>query len=200
MTPEAFASLCGPTLYHVTAAQNVPAIRREGLLSAADLARHAGVDPRTLVLRQTRMTLPGGAVLNHQLPLRKGRARAAAFLDGTTIEGWAQQLDTRVYLAPRRKLDALQGSFDVPIHTFKIDSAALFAALSDYIDLSPINSGNADRRPARRGEWIYVPATAPAATFRDNRRIRGLVTTRDSVREVSITCPVPPETLDRVLQ
>ena len=127
--------------------------------------------------------------------------RKSEFLDdGHTLRSWAEQLDKRVYLAPAFKRDALEGSFEVATHTFTIDSAALFRALPAHIHLSPINSGNADRRPSRRGNWLYVPATASVQTFRNNRIRHGLVKNPDRrVLEVSLTCAIPPETLQQVV-
>ena len=197
MNRAAFVRLCGPRLYHVTAAVNVDSIRAQGLHSAAARARQSGIDPATITLRRERLALPCGTVLNHQKPLRLGRN--ADFLEGHTLQSWAEQLAQRESLAPAPASGPLANSFEVDTHSFAIDSAALFDALAAHIHLSPINCGNAARSPARRGDWLYVPAHAPAEAFRDNRRRRGLVKTRDSVREVSLTCAIGPETLTKVL-
>ena len=59
----------------------------------------------------------------------------------------------------------------------------------------PINTGDATRRPVKRGDWIYVPATAEADDFRQNRVRRGLATTPDAVQEISLRADVPPDLL-----
>lgn len=197
MNETEFVRLCGSTLYHITPAVNVDSIRAQGLHSAAARATQSGVDPANIALRKERLNLPCGTVLNHQKPLRLGRR--ADFLDGHTLQSWAEQLDRRLYLAPAMKSAPLANSFELDTHSFAIDSAALFDALAPHIHLSPINSGNAARRPARRGNWLYVPASASVDTFRNNRKRRDLVKGRDSVREVSLSCAISPDTLEKVL-
>jgi len=197
---RAFTELCGESVYHITAATNSQSIAQTGLLSAAALAQRESVDPQTIALRAGRLTLSSGAVLNHQKPLLMGRGKDTDFLDGHTLESWAAQLDRRIYFAPHKKLAALKGSFEIATEIYEIDTAALFDALGAHLWLSPINSGSADRRPVPRGDWLYTPATAPAEKLRTNRRDRGLVKTRDTVREVSLTCSIPPDVLSTLLR
>lgn len=198
MTRDGFIALCGARLYHVTAAANAPRIEGRGLLCASALAVAAGIDPAQIALRSTRQDLGGNATLNHQKPLRMGRGKDAAFLEGHSLHSWALQLDRRIYFAPRKKLRALRASFEIETTTYEIDTGRLFDAYQDHLWLSPINSGNADRKPVMRGDWIYVPATAPAENFRTNRIARGLKTTRDTVQEISLTCAVPPPILQEL--
>ena len=74
-----------------------------------------------------------------------------------------------------------------------LDAGALFDACADRLDLCPINSGNFTQggARARRGDWIYVPASADIDTFRHNRLRRGLVRSPDAVREVSVRGALP---------
>lgn len=168
-------------------------------MSAAALADLAGIPPHDIALRQSRVPLGAAALLNHQKPLLMGRNKEAAFLDGHSLHSWAMQLDTRIYFAPLSKLAALKGSFDVPTVVFRIDTGRLFDDFEQYLFVSPINSGNADRRPALRGDWMYVPATASVQDFRTNRRRLGLVKGPNSVREISITRPIAPDVLRSLL-
>jgi len=203
MTPQAFVKLVGPQLLHVTPHANAASIAARGLLSAADLARDAGVNPDDLVLRKERRVLAndaGTVQLNHQLPLLSGQNSAVDFLDGHTLESWAAQLDGRIFFWPTRKGNAFAGSIKEETARYTLDSAAFFEAFAPRISLSPINSGNATRRPAKRGNWLYVPATAPVRTFRENRSRRGLIKGRDTVAEVSLSCPLPPDVLATLLQ
>ncbi|KIN72834.1 DUF7002 family protein [Sulfitobacter guttiformis] len=195
MKREAFIKLCGETLYHVSAATNENQIAARGLMSAAALAAQADIEPADIALRKHRIIIDGTATLNHQLPLLKGRARTASFLEGHSLKTWAMQLDQRVFLGTATKLDALKGSFELPTTVFALDSGLVFDAFVDDLYLSPINSGNADRLPALRGDWIYVPARSSVQDFRTNRQKRGLVKNRDTVREISLTCAIPPEVL-----
>ena len=201
MNAAAFRKLVGPTLIHVTRTQNAAGIMCQGLLCASELARQAGVDERDILLRRDRRMLAtqnGVAQLNHQLPLRLGLNKAAQFLDGHSLESWAAQLDRRIFFWPSRKGTAFAASLGEKSLVLTLDAEAFFEALSESIYLSPINSGNADRRPAWRGDWIYVPASAGVEAFRENRVRRGLVKSRDAVSEISITCPLPIDVLSKI--
>lgn len=201
MSRDAFLALTGATLLHATASENVKTIRRIGLCPAADLARRAGVDPAALLLRQTRTSLnvEGARVnLNHQRPLRAGRKAAAQFLEGHTLDSWARQLDNRVFLWPERGNAAFHASLPSGAALLRLDAGALYDHLADRLWLAPINSGNATRRPAQRGDWLYVPARR-AATFRTNRQRLGKSRGRDTLREVSVSGSIPARILADVL-
>lgn len=196
MTVDEFVALVGPQLVHVTADTNLPSIRERGLMRPDALAQLAGIDPRGLVLRDEAMTLSlpsGTATLNHQKPLRAGRD--ADFLDGCSLAGWSAQLDERLFFWPGFASNAFAGSVAARGATaiLRLDSRASYQAFAPFIDLAPMNTGSATRRPALRGTWIYTPATQPVAAFQDARRMRGLVARRDRVVEVSVRCDIPPE-------
>ncbi|NNE52092.1 MAG: hypothetical protein HKN30_06780 [Sulfitobacter sp.] len=197
MTREAFLSLTGPRLLHISAATNSECISARGLKSAADLALAAGEDPARLALRNRRIQLRGRGIdarLNHQRPLLLGRRKASEFLEGHSLASWAAQLDSRIFFWPVRQDDAFHGSFEIPTRIYRFDSGKLYDRLGPHLWLSPINSGSAARRPARRGDWLYVTAMADPKTFRENRRRRGLVKNPDRwAREVSCTAPLSPD-------
>lgn len=187
----------GPTLTHATAASNLPLIRQRGLLPAATLAAEAGTD---IVLRAYRrqIDVDGGRVtLNHQNPINHGIDAARRMLDGYDPAGWAAQLDTRVFLSRGDARFARSIAADTDMVLIEVDTAALIAHCADRTYLSPINSGNFRQggANARRGDWLYVPVSAGLAAFRANRRERGLVTTGDTVREVSVIGPIPHQCL-----
>ncbi len=188
---SAFARAVGGRLIHVTAAANLPRIRAEGLRPAADLAARAGIDPAAIRLRARPLALPG-ALLNHQRPLLMGRAKA--FLDPPlTLADWAGLLDARVFLWPDGRGTAFAAALaDREAIVLTVAPKALFAALPGALWLSPVNSGDASRRPARRGPWLWVPAD-DLRGFATNRMRRGLATRPDRVAEVSVTGQVPPE-------
>jgi hypothetical protein len=201
MTEAEFVALVGSALLHVTAATNIPSIRECGLRSPVSLAALAGLDAATLVLRDQAMTLalPGGtATLNHQRPLRAGRG--ADFIDGMDIAAWSAQLDARLFFWPGRVRAAFAGSVaargDTAVLT--LDAGAMWRAFAPFIDIAPINTGSATRRPAQRGTWIYAPVTQSVAAFRDARRVSGLRGGRDKVVEVSLRCDIPAAILAEV--
>ncbi|MEM6325004.1 MAG: hypothetical protein AAF748_15050 [Pseudomonadota bacterium] len=199
MDAAGFAAHVGPVLIHRTRAENRAAIAALGLMPAAQLAQRAGMAPEALVLRPERMRLQIGAhraLLTHQRPLLAGRGD---FLDAHTPKSWALQLDRRLFFWPTRRGAAFGASLDGAVVTLPLDARRFFAAFAPDIDLSPINSGNATRRPARRGDWLYVPVSAGWDAFAENRRARGLVASRDRIGEVSIRRAIPPDLLRHLL-
>lgn len=200
---EAFARAVGGRLAHVTACVNLPPIVRDGLMSAHALAERADVDPSTLLLRRERRCI-GTAVLNHQQPIVHGLKSARNMLDGHSPESWAAQLDKRVFLWPAAKVTRFTASIqrNIDATVIWLDPTLLAEAMLDYIDLSPLNSGSFEQGAAhaRRGDWLYVPLSAGIEQFRINRMARGLKSTRDQVREVSLRATIPPDLLHSLRQ
>jgi len=196
VTRDEFSRLVGGTLIHMTLAKNAAGIAAHGLKPAAQLALEAGVEPEKLVLRRDRTQFrhpQGNVTLNNQSVLNMGRAQA--FLDGITLEDWSRQLDTRTFFWPASKGAAFNQSLPQDVIQYRFDAKRFFDRFAPDIYLSPINSGNAMRRPAWRGNWLYVPVHKSATDFTTNRQQRGLVRGRDSVVEVSIHTPIPAQTL-----
>ena len=200
MTRDEFVRLVGGKLVHRTLEENIPGIEARGLMRPITLAALAGVDPKSLLLRDSDVVLRIGgrpAHLNHQKPLRAGHARAAEFLDGHTMESWSAQMNGRIFLWPKRKgIQFLQSLIDRgPPASLWLDAGRVFDRMAAHMDLAPINTGDATRRPVKRGDWIYVPATAEPEEFRMNRVRRGLAATPDAVQEISFRADVPPDLL-----
>ncbi|MEO0612833.1 MAG: hypothetical protein AAFY83_05935 [Pseudomonadota bacterium] len=196
MNAEDFKALVGTHLLHITLAENRPGIEHQGLLRPASLARLAGRNPDDLLLRKNPVKLSGEimtATLNHQRPLRAGAQRDGDFLDNHDLRSWAAQLDERVFLWPQREGKAFQNSLKDrgAHHVFSLDAERLFETFFHAMDIAPINTGNATRHPAKRGDWIYTPVSASAETFRNKRRTRGLIRGKDRVVEVSIRADIP---------
>ncbi|MEL6413808.1 MAG: hypothetical protein AAFQ15_02575 [Pseudomonadota bacterium] len=78
------------------------------------------------------------------------------------------------------------------------DAGEIFDLYATWLDLAPINTGSAMRRPAKRGDWIYVPSSASVKAFRDNRRAKQLTKGYDSVVEVSLRCDVYQDDFQRL--
>ncbi|MEM8576445.1 MAG: hypothetical protein AAGF60_01210 [Pseudomonadota bacterium] len=194
----------GPRLAHVTAKANLPRIRAEGLLPAADLARRAGIDPAQIVLRRDRLRV-GDAILNHQRPFLAGLNAARVWLTDHTPEAWAAQLDTRVFFFPARRRDTFERSFEVETEIFWLDTARLVAACAARLDLCALNSGSFRQIPSAPGAnrydrnlSIYRPLKDGIAAFRRHRRDAGLKSGLDSVKEVSLRGPLDAATLASV--
>jgi hypothetical protein len=203
MTRDEFIRLVGGKLVHCTLRDNLPGIEARGLLRPVTLASLAGVDPQSLVLRESDVMLNIGkrpAHLNHQKPLRAGRKHESEFLDGHTLESWSEQMNRRIFLWPRRKgVDFLKSLFDrgAPMSLW-LDAGKVFDRVAEHLDLAPINTGDATRRPVKRGDWIYVPVSLGVDDFRLNRVRRGLAIAPDTVQEVSIRADVPAELLAEI--
>lgn len=198
MTEDEFVRLVGETLAHVTPARNLPSIRALGLLRPLTLAEREGVSLARLSLRANPVEIEtphGIAVLNHQLPLRAGQK--AQFLDGVTVEEWGALLDKRLFFWPGSAEPRFANSIAArePMARLALDARRMFRVLSCFLDLAPINTGNAKRSPAKRGAWIYTPVTDAVEAFRGKRIARGLVQGKDSVAEVSLRADVPADLL-----
>jgi hypothetical protein len=196
-----FAKAVGGQIAHVTASSNLPCIRALGLRSAAASAHAAGVAPESILLRDTRQQV-GDATLNHQKPILHGINAANRIVEGHTAESWAAQLDERIFFWPRAKGEAFSKSVakDLAIDTIWFDAEKFADALDDDIDLCALNSGNFVQggTHAQRGDWIYTPLRDGLDAFRNNRVDRGLVKTRDKVKEVSLRSAIPPDLLQEL--
>ncbi|MEL6360625.1 MAG: hypothetical protein AAGL97_04210 [Pseudomonadota bacterium] len=203
MDRKEFSDLVGGTLTHVTLKTNLPSIRQSGLLRASTLIEAANEIncppcPRAEAYSFNVAGLP--VTLNHQKPLLAGRKRVADFLDGHCLKSWAQSLDHRLFFWPGgRGADFSSSLTDRGTATaLECDAGAFFDLYVASFDLAPINTGSAMRRASKRGDWIYVPATASIDQFRENRRARGLVKERDSVVEVSLRYDISAESFQKL--
>lgn len=201
-TLDAVVAAVGPRLVHVTPTTNISRILSDGLKPAAVLACEADVDPRSILLRKSRVTV-GAASLTHQLPLVQGLKSARDVLDGHTPESWSAALDKRVFFWPGKRGTAFakSGARDTSQTHLHFDTRLFAQALWSRLDLAPINTGNFCRSGARarRGDWIYWPIADGMAGFRTNRINHGLVTSPDSVVELSVSGSIPAEILSGCL-
>ena len=182
-----FLKLAGAELWHITPAENLPSIRTLGLLRPISMAALAEVNPRELRLRadSVKLNLDGPrARLPNQQALLAGQG--IDFLDpGMTLDQWAQVLEKRIFLWPAGQGKTFKESLGVPAATIRLKSETLLRMYGPNMDLSPIVSGMARLNPARRGEWMYVPAS-DAEKFPKNRQRLGIVKGDDTVAEVSL--------------
>ncbi|MEL7092038.1 MAG: hypothetical protein AAFN94_09920 [Pseudomonadota bacterium] len=195
----------GPRLAHVTAAENLPHIRKHGLWPAAELARRAGIDPGSILLRRDRVRV-GTARLNHQRPFLTGMKAAQVRLTDHSVEAWAAQLDERVFFFPACKRAAFHGSFELATDVLWLDTAKLLAVAFDRIDLCALNSGSFRQIPADpartrydRDLSIYRPLSQGIAAFRSHRRDTGRKQGLDDVKEVSLRSGLDAETLNTLI-
>jgi hypothetical protein len=153
-------------LYHLAEADNLASILEHGLMSTERLVRLAGISGQasSALLRAHRpdnVRLSVGIVVRDQRPMPPV-ALAGALEDGLKPADWYALLNGFVFLWPDRERMERQrracGSRPQVVLTF--DGAALLKRFQADAFVSPINSGNARRKAARRGRDTFVPYAA----------------------------------------
>ena len=146
-------------------AGNWPSIQRHGLRCASELLSLAkvGDEARAHLEREQRTQhtrLPNGVQIRDQRPMPA--TALAACLVGLTPAEWYALINGRVFfwLDPDR-LNRQRAACEPRLQVvLAVDTAGLVAAHGERVALSPINTGNARRRPARRGAATFVPFAA----------------------------------------
>ncbi len=153
------------SLYHMAEAANWPAIQRDGLHSASTLLDLAGIlgENRERLEKHQRLThteLPNGVQLRDQRPMPP--AALATCLIGIVPSEWYTLINARVFfwLDPTRLNRQRAACNPRPQVVLTVDASKLVAAYAEKIAVTPINTGNARRRPARRGAATLVPYAA----------------------------------------
>lgn len=150
-------------VYHLVDARNLASIRRHGLMSTERLLDLAGMamDDKAVFLRDHRpkgIQLGNGVAIRDQSPMPPS-ALAGVLDGGMTPSDWYALLNRFVFFWPSMdRLDRHRracGAREQVILTF--DGEALFDHFRDRTFVAPINTGNARRRPARRGPDTLVP-------------------------------------------
>jgi hypothetical protein len=143
-------------------AANWSSIQRDGLYSASTLLDIAGVkgQDRERLEREQRLVhteLPNGVYIRDQRPMPP--AALATCLIGISPSEWYALINSRVFfwLDPERLNRQRNACEPRPQIVLTLDATKLIAAFADYIALTPINTGNARRRPAQRGAATFVP-------------------------------------------
>ena len=149
-------------IYHLADAANWSSIQRYGLLSTSALLDLSGVQgqEREQIERQQRiqqMTLANGAVIRGQGPMPPSALERC--LKGITPYEWYALLNARVFfwLEKERLNRMLKANGRRPQIVMILDTKQLLTAYAEQITLTPINTGNARRRPAIRGRQTFVP-------------------------------------------
>jgi hypothetical protein len=145
-------------LFHLAETSNRRSIEQLGLLSASDLIERAGL-PAVWHERHRphRLVLPDGVVLRDQKPMPPTALKRC--LRGMTPEEWYRLLNSKIFLwidldRLNRQRNAC-GRFSQILYVVKTEK--LLEHYASSVELTPINSGNARRRPAVRGTKTFVP-------------------------------------------
>jgi hypothetical protein len=150
-------------LYHLAEADNLDSILEHGLMSTErllDMARISGPE-QTALLRSHRpdhVRLSEGVVIRDQRPMPPA-ALARALDDGLEPSDWYALLNGFVFFWPgRERMDRQRRACgDRPQVVLTFDGPALLDRFGAEAFVSPINSGNARRKTARRGRDTLVP-------------------------------------------
>jgi hypothetical protein len=152
-------------VYHMAEAANWPAIQRDGLHSASTLLDIAGIlgQNRECLEKHQRLThtvLPNGVQLRNQRPMPPEALETC--LIGISPAEWYALINTHVFfwLDPARLNRQRAACEPRPQVVLTVDAGRLLTAYSERIALTPINTGNARRRPASRGTATFVPYAA----------------------------------------
>jgi hypothetical protein len=153
------------SIYHMAEAANWPAIQRDGLHSASTLLDLAGIhgEDRERLEKHQRLThteLPNGVQLRDQRPMPS--VALATCLIGIVPSEWYALINARVFfwLDPARLNRQRAACNPRPQVVLTVDASKLVAAYAEKIAVTPINTGNARRRPAMRGAATFVPYMA----------------------------------------
>jgi hypothetical protein len=138
-------------------------IRQHGLLSTdrlLDLAKLTESE-RDAILFQHRpepVVLPNGVIIRDQKPMPP-QLIARALPKSVTPSEWYRFLNRFVFLwSNRARVERHLRAFGArPQILLAFDASRLLKQLGDRIYLSPINSGNARRRPVPRSTLTFVP-------------------------------------------
>lgn len=154
--------------YHLTLAVNWPSIQEQGLLSAHELIVHAAQsDPTVLAMlgahRARRIALSRGVVLNDQAPMSP--SVLAKCLVGMTEVAWYGFLNQKVFfwLDRDRAMRFRNASRNVEQVLLVVDVRTLIESYGSRAFVTPINTGFAGRRPAKRGRPTFVSFEAWSA-------------------------------------
>ena len=149
-------------IYHLAEAANWPSIQRHGLLSADRLMEVAGLTgaDRNRLGRTQRLMhteLRNGAQIRDQRPMPP-TALAHCLYDMEPAD-WYEMINARVFFwLDVGRLNRQKAACEPrPQVVMAVDTAALVAAYEKQVAVTPINTGNARRKPARRGAATFVP-------------------------------------------
>jgi hypothetical protein len=150
------------SFYHWADPVNLPSIRQHGLLSTERLISLAGLKgaERAGMLSQyrpSRVELPNGVVIRDQTPMPPAFL-AKALPPGISPSDWYRLLNSFVFLwGSLERAERHRGAFARSSQVLLVfDATLLLRELGGRVLLSPINSGNARRRPAPRSRRLFV--------------------------------------------
>jgi hypothetical protein len=148
-------------VYHMAEEANWASIRSLGLLPCNRLLDVAGVtgEERQRLEQEHRSEhtiLPNGMHIRDQKPMPPSALRTC--LIGLTPAEWYALINARVFfwIDPARLNRQRAACGQRPQVVLTLDARTLVEAYREFAYVTPINTGNARRRPARRGAGTFV--------------------------------------------
>lgn len=149
-------------IYHLAEASNWPSIQRNGLLSASRLLTAAGLtggsrDRLERAQRLAHTDLPNRVQIRDQRPMPSVALESC--LSGLSPADWYTMINARVFFwLDSNRLNRQRAACEPrPQVVITIDTGSLVEAYVQRVAVTPINTGNARRKPARRGAATFVP-------------------------------------------
>jgi hypothetical protein len=158
-----------PCAYHLAEAGNWPSIQQYGLLSTRTLLDRIGMRGASRAAverahRPNRTILPTGLVIRDQKPMPPIALQRC--LVGLTASQWYELLNSKVFFwfDPERLNRQRRACSRFPQVVLRIACDPLLDRYADQTALTPINTGNARRKPGRRGAATFVPYSVWSAS------------------------------------
>jgi hypothetical protein len=166
VTPEELADK-HPHLYHVTDPRNWDGIQKHGLLSTSRLLSLFEVPAANRVAIERRRRpesvrwwdpVHREAIINDNSPLIE-KALIPYLDDGLTPADWYAKLNRRFFWVTKKRRDEF---LQAKAHhgrdrmVLVLDTLSVAQQYAEQMELSPINSGSARRRPPRRGPSTFT--------------------------------------------
>jgi hypothetical protein len=156
-------------VFHLAEEANFSSIQQYGLLSASALLDLAGIKGQERIgleacQRPVHTKLPNGICLRDQKPMPP-QALARCVI-GMQPAHWYRLINSKVFfwLEPDRLNRQRQACETRPQIVLVIDAKRLLDRYGDKASVSPINTGNARRKPASRGQSTFVPYASWSAS------------------------------------
>ena len=180
-------------IYHLAEAANWPSIQRHGLLSAGRLIEAAKLTKadRVRLERGQRLThteLSNGVQIRDQRPMPPD-ALERCLCDMSPAD-WYAMINARVFFwLDVDRLNRQKAACEPrPQVVMALDTAALVGAYEKQVAVTPINTGNARRKPARRGAATFVPlAEWVTSGWASEAVALGIPSRRESHQPVELT-------------
>lgn len=144
-------------VYHLADERNFESIQVNGLLSAEQLLKRAGLDDWINYHRHENIQLPNGTIIRDQRPIPPKALKCCLDKD-LTPEDWYALLNSYVFFwIDKERLERQRRACKTPQYVISVNAKELLMDYSFSAAVTPFNTGNARRSPAPRGLTTFVP-------------------------------------------